>query len=259
MEPVERERDAARRRLCRMARRARHDEHRRRRDERAQGGEQLGDRAVLAVRAGRPRAQRLPRRRTARSRARDRGSRARSPTRRRAARGRRSRTPSGARTPPSPAGGRRDREEPDRRGDREPERDAPQARVAAAAARAAARARSRKTNRPIADMTEMNTTQRAATRLGVAAVSEIDGTGNWGAGPGVRADGEGEEPAHRVAVDRDRAPVDEVPALRHLLQRHDQRVRVARRPVQRPRRDLVAGGVGDGDRWRSAARPPRRR
>ena len=42
----------------------------------------------------------------------------------------------------------------------------------------------RSTNRPIAIITARKTTERAATRLGVAAVSEIDGTGNCGAGPG---------------------------------------------------------------------------
>ena len=33
-------------------------------------------------------------------------------------------------------------------------------------------------------MTARKTIARAVTRLGVAAVSEIDGTGNWGDGPG---------------------------------------------------------------------------
>ncbi len=46
----------------------------------------------------------------------------------------------------------------------------------------------------------------------------------------VRADRERERALHRMPVDRDRAPVDEVPALRQVrLERDDQRVRVRRR------------------------------
>jgi len=37
---------------------------------------------------------------------------------------------------------------------------------------------------PIAAMTDRKTIARAATRRGVAAVSEVDGTGNCGWGPG---------------------------------------------------------------------------
>ena len=54
--------------------------------------------------------------------------------------------------------------------------------------------------------------------------------------PRVRADGVGERALHRVAVDRDRAPVDQVPALGQVRpQRHDQRVRVGRRAADRAR------------------------
>ena len=42
----------------------------------------------------------------------------------------------------------------------------------------------RRKNSPIAAITERNTTARAVTSDGVAAVSEIEGTGNCGAGPG---------------------------------------------------------------------------
>ena len=42
----------------------------------------------------------------------------------------------------------------------------------------------RKMKRPIAAITAMKTIARAVTRLGVAAVSDVDGTGNCGAGPG---------------------------------------------------------------------------
>ena len=64
---------------------------------------------------------------------------------------------------------------------------------------------------------------------------------------GVRPDREGEGAAHRMAVDRDRAPVDEVPALGDTVERHDQRVGIGRRAVQRPGGLLVAVGVGDRD------------
>ena len=51
-----------------------------------------------------------------------------------------------------------------------------------------------------------------------------------------------------MAVDRDRAPVDEVPALGQVrLERDDQRVGVGRRPPRRRGRDLLAVLVGDGD------------
>src|SRR5438105_2301844 len=42
----------------------------------------------------------------------------------------------------------------------------------------------RSTNSPIDAITERKTTQRAVRSDGVAAVSEIDGMTNWGAGPG---------------------------------------------------------------------------
>ena len=42
----------------------------------------------------------------------------------------------------------------------------------------------RRMKRPIAAMTDRKTIARAVTRRGVAAVSEIEGTGNCGAGPG---------------------------------------------------------------------------
>ena len=42
----------------------------------------------------------------------------------------------------------------------------------------------RRTNSPIAAIIDRNATQRAATSLGVAAVSDVDGIANCGAGPG---------------------------------------------------------------------------
>jgi len=63
----------------------------------------------------------------------------------------------------------------------------------------------------------------------------------------VGADGVGERALHRMAVDRDRAPVDQIPALGQMgAQRDDQGVRIRRRAVNRPRRLLAAVGVGDG-------------
>ncbi len=67
-------------------------------------------------------------------------------------------------------------------------------------------------------------------------------------GPRVRADRVGERALYRVTVDRDRSPIDQIPALRQTrTQRHDQRVRVRRRAVHRTRRLLPPGGVGDRD------------
>ena len=55
--------------------------------------------------------------------------------------------------------------------------------------------------------------------------------------PRVGADGIRERALHRMAVDRDRAPVDQVPALRQMrAQRHDQRVGIGGRPLDRRRR-----------------------
>ena len=62
---------------------------------------------------------------------------------------------------------------------------------------------------------------------------------NCGAGPGVRADGERERAADRVAVDRDHAPVDEVPALAELL-------RAGRRAWSGRRRARAAGRPSPG-------------
>jgi hypothetical protein len=63
----------------------------------------------------------------------------------------------------------------------------------------------------------------------------------------VRPDGERERASDRVAVDGDDAPVDEVPALGDLLQRHDERVRIGRRARRAAVRHLVPVLVGDGD------------
>ena len=84
--------------------------------------------------------------------------------------------------------------------------------------------------------------------------------------PGVRPDREGEGAAHRVPVRRDHAPEDEVPALRHALERREQRLRRPRRAPRRARRHLVAARVGDRDdrearldRLGEAQQHPRRR
>ncbi len=67
-------------------------------------------------------------------------------------------------------------------------------------------------------------------------------------GPRVGADREREGALDRVAVDRDRPPVDEVPALGQVrLERDDQGVRVGSRPTWRCSRYLLAVLVGDGD------------
>ena len=153
-----------------------------------------------------------------------------------AGRARRDRTPSGARTGRSrarrrpalrPAGPRA------RRGTRS------RAAAARSRSRAARRGRAisaRRTNSPSAANSERNTTQRAIRSCGVAAVSLSDGHAELRRRPRVRADREREGAAHRVAVDRDHAPVDEVPALGDLLERHDERLRLGRRPLRRARR-----------------------
>ena len=65
---------------------------------------------------------------------------------------------------------------------------------------------------------------------------------------GVRSDRVRERPLHRVAVDRDRAPVDQVPPLGEVRpQRHDQRVGIRRVSADRRGRLLLAVRVGDGD------------
>ena len=67
-------------------------------------------------------------------------------------------------------------------------------------------------------------------------------------GPRVGTDGVRERALHRMAVDRDRAPVDQVPALRQMrAQRHDERVGIGGRPLDRTGRHLVARGVGHRD------------
>ena len=66
--------------------------------------------------------------------------------------------------------------------------------------------------------------------------------------PRVRPDRIGERALHRVAVDRDRPPVDQIPALGQVRsQRDHERVRVGRRAAHRGGRLLVAGRVGDRD------------
>ena len=142
--------------------------------------------------------------------------------------------------------GRRGRDERRRRRDGERDRDGAQ--PVPGTRRTSGRAIAiRRTKSPTAAITARKTIQRAASSRGVAAVSEIDGMTNCGAGPGVRADREGEGAADRVAVDGDDPPVDEVPALREMLERDDERVRVGRRPPRRAGVSLLAVRVGDGD------------
>ena len=63
----------------------------------------------------------------------------------------------------------------------------------------------------------------------------------------VRSDGEREGAPHRVAVDRDHPPVDEVPAFGEPLHWRDQRVRVRGRAAGRTGGLPVAGGVRHRD------------
>ena len=74
----------------------------------------------------------------------------------------------------------------------------------------------RNTNRPIALITDRNITQRA-----ISSRSEVADSGDardreLRRRPRVRADRVGERALHRVAVDRDRPPVDQIPALRQM-------------------------------------------
>src|SRR5581483_6509350 len=64
---------------------------------------------------------------------------------------------------------------------------------------------------------------------------------------GVRPDREGERAADGMAVDGDDAPVDEVPALRQVLERHVERVRVARRARREAGGHVARVRVGDRD------------
>ena len=76
------------------------------------------------------------------------------------------------------------------------------------------RGTSRRQNRPIAHMKVRNESQRKMRRPGVAALSVSDGMTNCGAGPGFGPTANVNAPSHRVPVGGDRAPEDEVPALR---------------------------------------------
>ena len=108
----------------------------------------------------------------------------------------------------------------------------------------------RSTNSPIDDITVRNISQRAISSFVVVARrARSFGTGNCGAGPGFGADRERERALHRVPVDRDRAPVDQVPALRQVrAQRHDAACRGSTgERLHRRGRLLAAGGVGDRD------------
>ncbi len=106
----------------------------------------------------------------------------------------------------------------------------------------------RSTKSPIAIITVTNISQRVISSCGVVAVAEMLGTLELGRRPGVRSHRVRERPLHRVAVDRDRSPVDQVPALGQVgSQRHDQRVRIRRRAAHRAGRLLLAPGIGDRD------------
>ena len=95
-----------------------------------------------------------------------------------------SRRPSGARTGPSRSARRPASRRARRRRHDERDRDGAQPRARHAPRRAAARSPMRRTNRPIAAIIDRNAIQRADDQPGVAAVSEIDGMTNCGAGPG---------------------------------------------------------------------------
>ena len=175
------------------------------------------------ARAGRPRARSPRRGRRARSRARGRRSRARTPSSARAGRARRRRRTSAASRPRSTPRGRRG--SPAGRAARR-RRTRPRAArsLVPSMRRTTGRAiASRSASRPIALITERNISpardeQRGRGRgLGDVRDHELR------VGPGVRPDRELERALHRMAVDRDRPPVDEVPPLRQVrAQRHDQ-------------------------------------
>ncbi len=108
--------------------------------------------------------------------------------------------------------------------------------------------RIRSTNSPIAAITATNISQRVISSCGVVARRRDARDLELGRRSRVRAHRVGERPRNRMAVDRDRPPVDQVPALREVgPQRHDQRVRVGRRAADRSGRLLPAGGVGHRD------------
>ena len=65
--------------------------------------------------------------------------------------------------------------------------------------------------------------------------------------PRVGPHGECEGAAHGMAVDRDHAPIDEVPALGDSMQRHDQRLRVGGGAARRARGLRIPGRIGHQD------------
>ena len=135
-----------------------------------------------------------------------------------------------------------DREQAEHRGDRERDRDGAQARPRDPPGdRPGDREPHARTGR--SRSSRSGTSTQRATRSGVRRrrARAMCGTRNCGAGPGVRADREGERALHRMPVDRDGPPVDEVPALRQVrAERHDERVGVRRRAARRAGRLLVA-------------------
>ena len=182
--PVERSDDAARRRLRRRGRRRPARAAPRPRRQRAGECEQLGDRALLALGPVDPERDERRRARTARTRARGRGSPGRTTRRASAAPARRRPRPSAARTAPSRAA----RRPGSRRARRAATTNAIETRAAssrARAARAAARSPIRSTNRPIAAITDEE--DEPAQRRAAAAwrpSPRSTGSTNCGAGPG---------------------------------------------------------------------------
>ena len=134
----------------------------------------------------------------------------------------------------------RDRDEPDDCRDEERDRERAQARARrragrpAARSRAAARAARSRPSPTRNDDPARGHEPRRRGRLRGRRDRELRRR------PGVRPDRERERAAHRVAVDRDRAPVDEVPALGELLERDEQRVGVRRRAARRARSSPAA-------------------
>ena len=141
-----------------------------------------------------------------------------------------------------------DRDQPDDRGDHQRHRDRSQARVSGTR-RASGRAiSSRNTNSPIALITDRNIIHRVISSCGVAAVADDARDRELRRRAGVRADRVGEGSLDGMAVDRDRPPVDQVPALGQVAGAAARPAcRDCGRALRRAGRLLVGLGVGDRD------------
>ena len=244
MQPVECERERTRRRLRGVAGRARDEQHGAGGECGAAEGEQLCDRAPVAVGTIDP--QRNPRRDGEEREQQLEVEVATPERRRRAATARAPRTTrtSAGRTPRSPAARRPG---PRRARCRAQTQNATQSSARGGRATSGRAIAMRSTNSPIAAISERNTSQRAATSVGVAAVSDSDGITNCGAGPGFG-------PTANVNAPRTGWPSTEITRQTtryqpspQALERDVELVGVRRRAVRWPGRLLVRGRVGDRD------------